>query len=108
MRLAFVVNDIETEEAVYTTTRLGVAATNRGHEAWVIGVGELAYDPDEKVKARARRVPPRPLPLMPTRPPTAQAPESGHWLKISQPRTTDSPPPTSTRRQPGFGRTWNE
>jgi len=57
LRLAFVVNDIATEEPVYTTTRLGIAATKRGHEAWVIGVGDLAYDPDERVKARARRVP---------------------------------------------------
>ena len=56
MRLAFVVNDIATEEPGYTTTRLGIAATNRGHDVWVIGVGDLAYDPDENVKARARRV----------------------------------------------------
>lgn len=57
MRLAFVVNEIATEEPGYTTTRLGVAAINRGYEAWVIGVGDLAYDADERVKARARRVP---------------------------------------------------
>ena len=57
MRLAFVVNDIATEQAGYTTTRLGVAATNRGWEAWTISVGDLAYDPDERVKAAARRVP---------------------------------------------------
>jgi len=57
LRLAFVVNDIATEEPGYTTTRLGVAATNRGYEAWVIGVGDLSYDADERVKARARRVP---------------------------------------------------
>jgi len=56
LRLAFLVNDIGTEQAGYTTTRLGVAATNRGHEAWFIGVGDLAYDPDDKVKARGRRV----------------------------------------------------
>lgn len=57
MRLAFVVNDLATEEPGYTTTRLGIAATNRGHDAWVIGVGDLAYDPDERIKARAVRVP---------------------------------------------------
>ncbi len=56
LRIAFVVNDIETEEAGYTTTRLGVAAINRGHEAWTISVGDLAYDPDELVRARATRV----------------------------------------------------
>lgn len=57
MRLAFVVNDIDTEEPGYTTTRLGLSAVNRGDEVWVIGVGDLAYDPDELVRARARRVP---------------------------------------------------
>ncbi|MGB7859294.1 MAG: glutathione synthase, partial [Acidimicrobiia bacterium] len=57
MRLAFIVNDVATEEAGYTTTRLGVSAVNRGFEVWVIGVGDLAYDADERVKARARRVP---------------------------------------------------
>lgn len=57
VKLAFVVNDIATEQAVYTTTRLGVAATNRGWEAWTISVGDLAYDSDEQVKATARRVP---------------------------------------------------
>jgi glutathione synthase len=57
MRLAFVVNDIATEEPGYTTTRLGVAATNRGYEVWTVGVGELSYHPDERVKAIARRVP---------------------------------------------------
>jgi glutathione synthase len=57
MRIGFVVNDVMTEEAGFTTTRLGVAATNRGHEAWVISVGDLAYDTDELVRAQARRVP---------------------------------------------------
>jgi glutathione synthase len=55
MRFGFVVNDIATEEAGYTTTRLCVAATNRGHEAWTISVGDLAYDPDEMIRARATR-----------------------------------------------------
>lgn len=54
MRIGFVVNDIMTEEKGYTTTRLGMAAINMGHEAWVMGVGDLAYDPDEKIRARAR------------------------------------------------------
>ena len=53
MRIAFVVNDIATEEAGYTTTRLGVAAVNRGWEAWVIGVGSLEYDADERWRAEA-------------------------------------------------------
>ena len=57
MRIGLVVNDIMTEEKGYTTTRLGMAAINLGHEAWVIGVGDLAYDPDEKIRARARAAP---------------------------------------------------
>lgn len=57
MRIGFVVNDIKTEEPGYTTTRLAMAAINRGHEAWVIGAGDFAYDVDEKIHARARSTP---------------------------------------------------
>jgi glutathione synthase len=57
MRIGFVVNDIRTEETGYTTTRLAMAALNRGHEAWVIGAGDFAYDADESVRARARAAP---------------------------------------------------
>lgn len=55
MRLGIVVNDVATEEPGYTTTRLGVAAVNRGHEVFVMGLADLAYDVDERVRARARR-----------------------------------------------------
>jgi glutathione synthase len=57
MRIGFIVNDIMTEGKGYTTTRLGMAAINMGHEAWIIGVGDLAYDPDEKIRGRARMTP---------------------------------------------------
>ena len=57
MRIGFVVNQIETEQATYTTTRLAMAAVNRGHEAWLIGTGDLALDPDDYVRARARSAP---------------------------------------------------
>jgi glutathione synthase len=57
MRVGFVVNSIETEQAGYTTTRLAMAAVNSGHEAWLIGTGDLALDPDDFVRARARSVP---------------------------------------------------
>ena len=57
MKIGFVVNTIETELATYTTTRLGMAAVNRGHEAWLIGTGDLALDPDDYVRARARSAP---------------------------------------------------
>ena len=57
MRLGLVVNSIETEQANYTTTRLAMAAVNRGHEAWLIGTGDLALDPDDYARARARSAP---------------------------------------------------
>ena len=57
MRVGFVVNDIKTEEQGYSTTRLGMALINLGHESWIMGAGDLAYDPDEKIHARARSAP---------------------------------------------------
>jgi glutathione synthase len=57
MRIGFLVNDITTEEAGYTTTRLGAEGINQGHQVWVMGVGDLAFDPDDHVRARARSVP---------------------------------------------------
>lgn len=57
MRIGFVVNDAMTEEPGYTTTRLAHEAHRQGHEAYVMGVGDIAYDPDEFVRARARSVP---------------------------------------------------
>jgi len=59
MKIGFVVNDVMTEQIGYTTTRLAMWAINRGHDVWVIGLGDLAYDPDENIRARARTVPPR-------------------------------------------------
>ena len=57
MKIGFVVNDVMTEEAGFTTTRLAHEAHKQGHEAYVLGVGDLAYDPDEHIRARARTVP---------------------------------------------------
>ena len=56
MRIGFIVNDVRTEEATYTTTRLAVAAINRAHEVWTIGVGDLEFDHDEHVRAQGRTV----------------------------------------------------
>ena len=56
MKIGFVVNDVMTEEPGYTTTRLAMAARQMGHEVWVMGVGELGYDADEKIRASARTV----------------------------------------------------
>ncbi len=57
MKIGFIVNDLSTEETGYTTTRMAMAAINRGHEAWVIGSGDLAYDADESIRARATSAP---------------------------------------------------
>jgi len=59
IRIAFVVNDVMTEKAGYATMRLAKAARQMGHEAWVTGVGDLAYDADERIRAWARTVPKR-------------------------------------------------
>ncbi|MBN2474176.1 MAG: glutathione synthase [Pirellulales bacterium] len=56
MRIGFIVNDVMTEEASFTTVRLACEAINHGHEAFVFGVGDVAYDPDEFIRARARTV----------------------------------------------------
>jgi len=56
MRIAFMVNNVMTEESGYTTIRMAMAAVNRGHQVWLIGAGDFDYDTDEKVHARARSV----------------------------------------------------
>ena len=56
MRVGWGVNDIATEQAGYTTTRLAMSAVKRGHEPWLIGAGDMAFDPDDSVRARARSV----------------------------------------------------
>ena len=53
MRIGFFINDIETEKAGFTTLRLAMTAVNRGHDVWIIGAGDLAYDVDEKIHAHA-------------------------------------------------------
>ncbi len=57
MKIGFIVNDVMTEEKGFTTVRLAHEAHQQGHEAYLIGVGDVAYDPDEFVRARARCVP---------------------------------------------------
>ena len=57
MRIGFVVNEISTEKDGFTTVRLALEASSRGHEAWFIGVGDLGYDPDGSIHAHARRAP---------------------------------------------------
>jgi glutathione synthase len=57
MRIAFVVNRIETEEFVYSTTRLAMTAVNMGHEVWILSVSDFVYDPGGSILAHARSTP---------------------------------------------------
>ncbi|MHA6513748.1 glutathione synthetase [Tessaracoccus sp. Z1128] len=54
MKIGFVVNDVLTEKSTYTTTRLAMHATNMGHEAWLLGMGNFAYEPDGSLSGRVR------------------------------------------------------
>src|SRR5215207_3779526 len=54
MKIAFVVNDVETELPAYTTTRLAMAATNLGHKSYTFGVGDFLCATDGSIHARAR------------------------------------------------------
>ncbi len=54
MNIAFFVNDFKTEQAGYTTIRLAMAVTNRGHKAWIIGATDFEFGSDGKLRATAR------------------------------------------------------
>jgi glutathione synthase len=53
MKIGFVVNRVATEHPEYTTTRLALAATRRGHDTWLIGVDDFSHRVDGSVAARA-------------------------------------------------------
>ena len=57
MKIGFIVNDVMTEEPGFTTTRLAHEAHQQGYDAYIMGVGDLAYDPDECIRARVRSAP---------------------------------------------------
>jgi glutathione synthase len=59
MRIGFVVNDVKTEHPLYTTTRLAMAASRRGHEVWLMGVGDFSHRDDGSIGATARGAPGR-------------------------------------------------
>ena len=46
MKIAFAVNDVATEQPEYTTIRLARGAAYRGHEVWLMGMGDFAYHQD--------------------------------------------------------------
>ncbi|MBD9639937.1 glutathione synthase [Ensifer sp. ENS07] len=53
MRIAFLVNAIETERPSYTTTSLALAALARGHEVLYITPGDFILGPDDALMIRA-------------------------------------------------------
>ncbi|REL37832.1 glutathione synthase [Rhodohalobacter sp. SW132] len=55
MRIALIINDIETEIAEYTSVYLGLKMHNLGHEVYFTGVADLVYYPDGHMGATARR-----------------------------------------------------
>jgi glutathione synthase len=54
VKIGFIVNDVDTELPVYTTCRLAMTATQMGHEAWFMGVGDITCEPDGSLSAHAR------------------------------------------------------
>lgn len=59
MRIAFFVNDIESEFAGYTTTVIAHRATSRGHEVCYITPSDFMLASDDKLHVHARFVPPK-------------------------------------------------
>ena len=57
MRIALIINDIETEIAEYTSVYLGMKMHNQGHEVYYTGVADLVYYPDGHMGATAKRAP---------------------------------------------------
>lgn len=54
MKIGFVVNDVATEDAGYTTTRLALQAHAMGHEAHLMGIGDFIYEADGRLAAHGR------------------------------------------------------
>ena len=54
MKIAFFVNDVATEKAGFTTTRLARAAADAGHDVYAIGAEDFHYT-GEHIVARGRR-----------------------------------------------------
>lgn len=53
IKLAFVVNDVATEQDNYTTIRLARRAVARGHDVALIGLGDFIYDWEDGICAMA-------------------------------------------------------
>jgi len=57
MRLGLFVNDVATELAIYTTTRLAQTATNRGDEVWYFSAADFNYGSDGIIYAHGTAAP---------------------------------------------------
>ncbi|MBD3253169.1 glutathione synthase [Candidatus Pacearchaeota archaeon] len=53
MSIGFVVNNMFSEHPRSSTLKMGLTAFNRGHHIYFISVGDLSYDHDEKIRAKA-------------------------------------------------------
>ncbi len=56
MKIAFVINSVETEKENYTTIYLALSAHKLGHDVYLLGVGDLGYTSDGHMIARAKTV----------------------------------------------------
>nr|WP_321223634.1 glutathione synthetase [uncultured Psychroserpens sp.] len=56
MKIAFIINDHNTEKSNYTTPLLGYTAYKRGHDVYFIGVGELSYASKGHLSVRAKTI----------------------------------------------------
>lgn len=57
MKIAFIINDIETEKSNYTTVTLALKAHNLGHESYLMSVADLTYYPDGLMGGKAFKAP---------------------------------------------------
>ncbi|RZM26216.1 MAG: glutathione synthase [Pedobacter sp.] len=56
MKIAFIINDIKTEKPNFTTIFLAFTAYKRGHQIYILSVGDLGYSADGHLVAKARTV----------------------------------------------------
>jgi glutathione synthase len=56
MNIAFIINDIAEEKALYTTTHLAWAAHKMEHKIYMVSVGDLSYSNEGHITARAKTV----------------------------------------------------
>jgi glutathione synthase len=54
MKIGFVVNDVDTEVPTAATTLMAWSAAGRGHDVWMLGVGELTYEVDGRIVGQGR------------------------------------------------------